>query len=119
MKSHDSYENYGGRGITVCDRWRDSFVAFYEDMGERPSPKHSIDRIDSNGNYEPGNCRWATPKQQMNNRRANRMITIDGETLSLQKWADRSGINRSTIYSRVGHGWPLDKAVSVPAGGTL
>ena len=63
------WELYGGRGITVCDRWRDSFPAFFADMGAKPSPNHSIDRIDVNGNYEPGNCRWATSKQQSANRR--------------------------------------------------
>lgn len=76
---HDSYRSYGGRGISVCKEWA-NFANFYADMGPRPTPQHSIDRVDNNGNYEPSNCRWATLKEQHRNRRDNRMITHEGIT---------------------------------------
>ena len=87
------YHNYGGRGIRVCERWTKSFVAFFEDMGARPSNKHSIDRIDVNGNYEPGNCRWATPKIQARNTRKNRYLTVRGETKTMIEWSELTGVN--------------------------
>lgn len=74
--NNPDYPNYGGRGIKVCDRWRYSFEGFLADMGRKPSPQHSLDRINNNGNYEPSNCRWATKKEQANNRRPRRKITI-------------------------------------------
>lgn len=79
----DKYRHYGGRGISVCDAWRDDFGAFMRDMGPRPSLKHSIDRKDNNGNYEPTNCRWATRAEQAINQRSNRLITYRGETKPL------------------------------------
>lgn len=103
------YVNYGGRGIKVCERWRGSFENFCADMGEPPSDKHSIDRIDNNGNYEPDNCRWATQIEQRNNTRANRFITYRGETRTLAEWARHSGITQPTLKKRLNSGLPLDE----------
>jgi len=98
------WANYGGRGITVCERWR-SFENFFVDMGLRPSPKHSVDRIDNDGPYAPGNCRWATPKVQCGNSRQNVLYAYAGRTKPLCDWADESGINRITFYWRFKQGW--------------
>lgn len=95
------YENYGGKGVKVCDRWRDSFLNFLSDMGERPEGK-TLDRYpDKNGDYEPGNCRWATYKEQSNNKSSNRIITVNGEPLPLAEWAKRANVTRGAIYQRV------------------
>lgn len=82
-----SFDRYGGRGIIVCERWRAAFENFLMDMGPRPSAKHSIDRVDNNGNYEPGNCRWATVQEQANNKSNNVIIEIEGESKTLSEWA--------------------------------
>lgn len=93
------YKHYGGRGITICERW-DEFENFLSDMGERPVPL-TIDRYpDKNGNYEPGNCRWATDVQQTRNRRTTLMIEHDGETLPLQEWGERKGVAYQTLWHR-------------------
>ena len=84
-KSHKSYHLYGGRGISVCDKWM-GFSGFIEDVGLRPSKNHSLDRIDNNGNYEPQNVRWATRREQQRNKRNNRLITYNGETKCLSEW---------------------------------
>lgn len=95
-----AYENYGGRGITVCDRWRNDFPAFLADMGRRPSPRHSVERKDNDGNYEPNNCVWATREEQGRNKRNNVRVTIDGVTRTLVEWAEISGLSYETIYQR-------------------
>lgn len=90
--NNPAYRYYGGRGITICDEWRYDFCAFFVHIGPRPSMKYSVDRIDVNKGYEPGNVRWATDKQQANNKRNNRMITIDGITKTLKEWSEYSGV---------------------------
>ncbi len=110
------FHNYGGRGITVCDRWRDSFENFLADMGPRPSEQHSIDRIDNNGNYEPGNCRWATKKQQLHNLRRNHFMTFNGETLVMAEWARRIGATPQGIIARLNNGWSDERALGTPFG---
>jgi hypothetical protein len=107
-----AYKWYGGRGIAVCERWR-TFTNFVADMGSRPAGL-TIDRIDTNGNYEPGNCRWATPKQQANNQRTNRLIAIGGEVRTLAEWADAAGLNHSTLHRRLRAGWSGERAITTP-----
>lgn len=91
------YSDYGGRGIEVCERWKNSFVNFLNDMGRRPSKKHSLDRIKVNGNYTPSNCRWATPKQQAKNKRNNRWIVYKNRKKIFQEWATFFNVNSSTL----------------------
>lgn len=107
------YPTYGGRAISVCRKWRDSFAAFLADMGKRPSPQHSLDRFpDQNGNYEPGNCRWATKHQQMQNTRGTRLITFNGETHGLNEWARRLGMTHSSLQGRFRRGWSLERTLT-------
>jgi hypothetical protein len=109
--------NYGGRGISVCDRWAgpDGYLNFVSDMGRRPTPRHSIDRIDVNGNYEPSNCRWATPDVQANNKRTSRYVTAFGETLTVAQWSRRHGVPISAILHRLRAGrMAMEDAVSKP-----
>lgn len=96
------YWNYGGRGIMVCKRWM-TFENFYADMGERPCGQ-TIDRINNNGNYEPGNCRWATIKQQTNNRRNNRFLTHEGQTMTITQWAGIINLHSSSLRKRLNRG---------------
>jgi hypothetical protein len=108
--THPAWENYGGRGITVSERWG-SFENFFADMGERPSPKHELDRINNDGGYGPGNCRWATPKENNRNRRDNRFITLDGMTLTIAEWAERTGQRYDTIHHRMRRGQTEEQAI--------
>jgi hypothetical protein len=108
----ESYPNYGGRGITVCESWRD-YANFLADMGRRPSPDHQLDRYPNNdGNYEPGNVRWATRAEQAVNKRHTVRITAFGETLNVYEWAERFGRKPKTILNRLRLGFTAEAAVS-------
>lgn len=107
----DSYHRYGGSGIKVCDLWIGSFEAFLADMGPRPSLNHSIDRTDNERNYEPGNCRWATRKEQNRNQRSNRIVELGGERISLAEAAERAGVEYFKARDRLNRGWSVDRAL--------
>jgi hypothetical protein len=110
------YKNYGGRGIKVCDRWFNSFENFFEDMGLAPSPKHQIDRIDNDGNYEPANCRWVTCLENSWNRSSNTVIEYNGEKKSLLTLANDFGISRKLLGDRIRRGWPVEAALTAKKG---
>lgn len=109
------YPNYGGRGITICARWRNSFENFLADMGEKPNGLQ-IDRIDCNGGYEPGNCRWVTANEQQRNKRNNHIVEWNGERLPVTAWAERLGVAPFVIYHRLRRGWPIVEAMTKPVG---
>lgn len=110
-----AYSRYGGRGIIVCERWLNSFAAFSDDMGQRPSRFHSIDRKDNDGPYSPENCYWATPNQQTRNKRSNVWVTYKGETLVLKDMAVKHGLKYGLIYDRVvTHHWDIGSAIERP-----
>ena len=111
---HKAYENYGGRGIKICDEWKNDFLAFYNHIGKRPTPKHEVDRIDNEVGYVPENVRWATRKEQSNNRRSNRLITYKEKTMTISQWADEIGIDRKSIQNRIRAGWSVDKTLTEP-----
>lgn len=109
------YQWYGARGITVCPEWKNSFPAFMVWALESGYQDHlTLDRIDTNGPYAPWNCRWATRKDQANNRRSTRYITMDGRTQSIKQWADELGIEKTTLWRRFDNGWPVERALTEP-----
>lgn len=109
-----AYPYYGGRGIAVCDRWRESFSAFFADMGPRPSLNHSIDRLNNDIGYEPLNCEWRTSHVQSRNRRSTRMLTAFGQTQCLSDWAVEYGMKVITLHRRLQNGIPLEDALTIP-----
>lgn len=109
------FAEYGGRGIKVCDRWLRDFSAFYADMGQRPSPAHSIDRVDNDADYEPSNCRWATRHTQARNKRNNIVLVAFGESMALSEASHRYGIPYTTLKARIlKFGWSHERAISEP-----
>jgi len=113
-KNNRDYPFYGGRGITVCQRWMQSFEAFYSDMGPRPSSNHSIDRINNDDGYHPDNCRWVTHTEQCSNRRSCVILTFGGESKTITQWAASLGISSSTIQTRRNAGWSDEAILSTP-----
>lgn len=108
------YHYYGGRGISICDSWTEEdtgFLNFYKDMGDKPSNKHSIDRIDCNGDYCPENCRWATHEVQGNNKRYNHILHFDGQSKTISEWASVLKMKQNTLYYRIKRGWTIPEAL--------
>lgn len=112
-ENNPAYKNYGGRGIRVCDSWKNSFSNFLFDMGPKPNPKFDIDRIDNNLGYSPENCRWVDRKTNMKNTRNTHFVTFNGRTLSIMDWAEELNINPNTLYSRINiMKWDIEKVLS-------
>lgn len=106
-----SYKYYGAKGTSVCSEWEE-FLCFYSwAMSHGYADNLTIDRIDTNGNYEPSNCRWVTNKEQQNNTSYTRLLTFDGETLSIMQWAEKTGIHPNMLYKRIRRGWGIEKAI--------
>lgn len=111
-QEYAQWKDYGGRGISVCERWSSSYENFLADMGIKPFSKAQIDRIDNNGNYEPSNCHWVTRAENSRNKRSNRIISSQGETLILTDWAEKTGISESLIRHRLDVGWSTEEALN-------
>lgn len=110
-----AWASYGGRGITVCDRWLNDPAAFIADMGPKPTPKHELDRINNDGGYSPENCRWVLRKVNDRNRRSNRFLEHAGERLTIAEWAERTGLSKTLLRERLQLGWAVDRALTTPA----
>jgi len=110
----DSYGRYGGRGIYVCEAWRESFATFLKDMGPRPSPEHTVERIDNDGPYSPENCKWGTWDEQYRNRRQTVWIDFQGERKCQKDWCRQFGLDEATFTARLKRGWTLERALTQP-----
>lgn len=113
--SRNDYQQYGARGITVCDEWRDNYCDFEEwAMGNGYRDDLTLDRKDTNGPYSPENCKWSTVREQANNRRTNRMLTLGDETMTIAQWAEEIGMGSNTLWRRINNGWSVERALTEP-----
>lgn len=110
-KSYHLYKYYGARGIKICKRWAE-FQNFYDDMGPKPTPEHSLDRIDNSKGYEPSNCKWATKKEQSRNTRSNKLIEYNGETKCVAEWAEEAKVSEHAFRNRISRGWTIEDALT-------
>lgn len=110
--NNKNYNRYGGRGIIVCAEWRSDFTKFLSDMGTKPFAKATIERIQTNGNYEKSNCKWATWKEQQNNKSSNKILTLNGESLTVSQWIDKTGLKRGMVYQRIYRGWSDERILT-------
>lgn len=124
-KKNGSFSRYGARGIKICSGWRNDFESFFADMGQKPSPKHSVDRMNNDGHYSCGhcdecvengwtaNCRWATQREQCNNTSANTILEFQGKTMTVTQWAEEIGLQPSTLWARIfDNGWTVERALT-------
>lgn len=112
---HNRYPSHGGRGITICSRWLNSFSNFYADMGKKPTPEHTLERLDNEGHYDPYNCCWATPIDQARNRRSSLKLEFRGVSKPAKTWAEELGIPYYTLFHRIhALGWTVEKALTKP-----
>lgn len=113
---HKHFNKYGGAGVTVCDRWANSFQDFLADMGKRPGLEYSLERVDGSKGYEPGNCRWATRKEQQRNRTVVKVVEHAGRSQSVSAWAEEAGLPTNVLANRLARGWTMERALGTPAG---
>ena len=113
-KSSKSYKDYGGRGILIHPDWVSDFKAFFDHIGPRPSADYSLERIDNNGNYEPGNVKWASRISQANNKRSNRKLTLGTETKTLAEWCKEKKLRYKTVHARLTNGWSVERSLMTP-----
>ena len=111
-KANHNYHSYGGRGIIVCEKWKNSFSAFYADVGLPTSNNHSLNRTDNDGPYSPENCTWVTQQEQMNNTRVSHYLEYRGKKLTISQWARKLNIGRAVIQQRLKHGWSVTETLS-------